>query len=225
MLRKILKLKPKSKKKEGEGNVVSSNKPKEFEKEPEKKLNMQEQIRETYKFMNKIKENIPPPKRSFIDKLTGKKSMEKTYKLPKKLTVGSKSKLKKNYALIFLIGNNGCLNPYFEPIINGMVYVRQNGTYHLANAEYMLKYTQGNKQFPALLLPEWSLEPFSPSEHHQQTEKEGKSSLPQKVIINAMKMAQLKPAGMGMQGKTLLWVLAAVVGALYLISQMINPGS
>ena len=105
-----------------------------------------------------------------------------------------------------------------------MVYVQDIGTYHLADVKHMLRY----KNFPAMVLPEWSLEPltkkvkaFDSKEHYEETEKKGAIATYQKVIINAMKMAQLKPAS-AMAGKTILWVLVAAVAVLYLISQMIG---
>jgi hypothetical protein len=101
-----------------------------------------------------------------------------------------------------------------------MVYVQDIGTYHLANAKYILRCGK----YPALLLPEWSLKPyapFSPEEHFKETEKKQELALPQKVIINAMKMAQLKPAG-AFKGKTVLWLFIIGAVVLYLITKIIG---
>lgn len=181
---------------------------------PEKKQ-LKEQISDIHKFVEKMDE--VPPIRSFSDKLTGKNKPKKEFKLAGRIRAGWKSKLKKNYVLVFRLRTNGNLVIHFAPINNDMVYIEDAGTFHVSNAEYMLRY----KQYPAIILPEWSLKPFSPSEHFKQTEKKQEQALPQKVIINAMKMAGLKPS-MAMKGKTILWVIIGAVAVLYLLSQIIG---
>ena len=179
------------------------------------KKQLKEQVDDIYKFIEKL--DKVPPVRSFSDKLTGKNKPKKEFKLAGRIRAGWKSKLKKNYVLVFRVRTNGEVVIHFAPINNEMVYIQDAGTYHLANTEFMLRY----KQFPAMILPEWSLKPLSLSEHFKKTTEKQESALPQKVIINAMKMAGLKPSGT-MPGKTILWVLVAAVAVLYLISQMIG---
>lgn len=181
----------------------------------EEAQSLKEKTDEIYKFIKKL--DTTPPKRSFTDKLTGKNKPSKEFKLGAKITTGWKTKLKKNYVLVFRIRSNGTLVINFAPINNDMIYIQDAGTYHISNIKYMLRY----KNYPAMILPEWSLKPFSPAEHFKETEEKEELALPQKVIINAMKMAQLKPSG-AMAGKTILWVLIAGVVVLYLISQIIG---
>ncbi len=176
---------------------------------------LKEQIDDIHKFVEKMDE--VPPIRTFSDKLTGKNKPKKEFKLAGRIRAGWKSKLKKNYVLIFRVRTNGEVIIHFAPINNEMVYIEDIGTYHMANTEFMLRY----KNFPAIILPEWSLKPLSLSEHFKKTTEKQESALPQKVIINAMKMAGLKPS-MAMRGKTILWVLAAAVAGLYLLSQIIG---
>ena len=176
---------------------------------------LKDKVDDIYKFIKKLDET--PPKRSFSDKLIGKNKPKKEFKLGAKIKAGWKSKLKKNYVLVFRVRTNGEVIIHFAPINNEMVYIQDVGTYHLANTEFILRY----KNFPAMILPEWSLKPLSLSEHFKKTVEEGAVALPEKVIINAMKMAQLKPAS-SIPGKTILWILVAGVAVLYLISQMLG---
>jgi len=176
---------------------------------------LKEKVDDIYKFIKKLDET--PPKRTFSDKLTGKNKPKKEFKLAGRIRAGWKSKLKKNYVLVFRVRTNGEVVINFAPINNEMVYIQDAGTYHIANTEFLLRY----KNFPAIILPEWSLKPLSLSEHFKGTVTKQESSLPQKVIINAMKMAQLKPSG-AMAGKTILWVLVGACGVLYLISQLLG---
>ncbi len=182
---------------------------------------LKEKTDEIYKFVKKMED--VPPKRSFSDVVTGKNKPKKEFKLGAKITAGWKSKLKKNYVLVFRIRTNGEMVIHFAPINNDMVYVQDIGTYHLADAKSILRY----KNYPAMILPEWSLDSygkpkrFDSKEHYEEAEEKGAIATYQRVIINAMKMAALKPTGV-MAGKTILWVLIAGVAVLYLISQIIG---
>ena len=182
---------------------------------------LKEKVDDIYKFIKKLDET--PPKRTFADKLKGKNKPKKEFRLAGRIKAGWKSKLKKNYVLVFRVRTNGEMVIHFAPINNDMVYVQDIGTYHLANTKYMLRY----KNFPAMILPEWSLDPygkpipFDSAKHYEEAEGKGAIATYQKVIINAMKMAQLKPAS-SIPGKTILWILVAAVAVLYLISQMIG---
>jgi len=188
----------------------------------EEEKSLKEKTDDIYKFIKKLDE--VPPKRSFADKLTGKNKPKKEFKLGRRITAGWKTKLKKNYVLVFRIRTNGTMIIHFAPINNDMIYIQDAGTYHISNIKYLLRY----KNYPAMILPEWSLKPyvppkaFSPREHFKETEDKEELALPQKVIINAMKMAQLKaPSGI-MTGKTILWILVVGGFVLYLLSKIIG---
>jgi len=164
------------------------------------------------------KESIP--KRNLGDRLFGKKRLGKTWKLPKKITAGGKKKEKQNYAIVFYIRTNGYLDIYYAPIVNDMIYIKETGIYHAATAEYILRHSK----YPVLIQPEDSLEPFSLKKHSKEIIEEGKISFPQKVIINAMKTAQLGTPNK-MMGKTWLWILIGAIVILYLLSQVIGGGT
>lgn len=157
------------------------------------------------------------PKRGVWDRITGKKSTSKQFKLPGKVRRGvkSKKKVKQNYAILIYVRTNGYSDIDYAPIENDMIYVKQSGLYHLATADYVLRY----KKFPLIIIPEWTLEPFSPKSHLKTTIEEGKLALPQKAIINMVKLAQLGPKKPMLSGN-MLWIVFGVVIALYFISKM-----
>lgn len=158
-----------------------------------------------------------PPRRTFKDRVTGRKSLKKEFALPKKIKAGHKRKLKQNYAVVVYIRTNGWIDIQFEPIVNDLIYIRQTGLYYAATAEYVMRY----KQYPMVIQPEWAVTPFSPKDHEKATNEEGKSALAQKVYIQIMKMAAMGgPKKFG--GKTILWIIVGGVALLYLLSQIIG---
>jgi len=149
------------------------------------------------------------------------KKLKKRFKIPGKVTMGWKVKLKKNYCLVQIIKNNGSIDFKFLPIVDDTVQIPVNDTYHMATPNYMLRYNQ----FPMLIVPEWNLEPFNPKENFEEAMSKGGLSLPEKVIINKVKMAQAGMLKKKIPGKTLLILGVLGVAALYFISQMISGGS
>jgi len=170
------------------------------------------------------------PQQTFMDKLKGTKKLEKEFKLPKKFRLDSKRKLKENYAIIFYIRDNGSLDIYNAPIVDEGVYIKESGMYHTATANYVLRY----KKYPALIIPEWNLNPigkpeeqkphpFDPSTDIAEAEEKGMLSLPQKVLINRLALAEaglLKKGKMG--GKMILWVILGGIAVIYGLSKLLG---
>ena len=177
---------------------------------------IREQLSEIKEWKDNIEKNMNAPKRSVFDKFRGTKSVKKEFKLPSQARIGKKSKIKKNYALLFYIRTNGYVDIKLAPIVNDLIYVPETGQYHAATAEYLLRH----KEYPVLIQPEYRLtSPFSMREDYKEASKTGDLAAPQRVIIQAMKQSQLKPPS-AMGGKNLLWIMVAVIVILYLVSQM-----
>lgn len=160
-----------------------------------------------------------PPKRNLFDKLTGKNKPEKKFKLKGKVRRGFKRRVKKNYVLVFYLRTNGTIQPYFAPVSNDMVYIKETGLYHEISAKYVMRYDK----YPCVILPEWSLNPFeffSPMKHYEATELESRKALPQKAIINAMKLAQLEVKN-PIKGRALLFIIAGLAIAGYILYQFV----
>ncbi len=198
----------------------------EEDKKPKSLVESMGEMKETIEDMNK---HFNAPKRTWLDKLTGKKKVGKEYKLPKKVRAVGKKKIKQNYVLLFYVRTNGNVEIEFAPINNDLVYVRQTGIYHAANARYIMRY----EKYPVMIVLEWSLLPLNSEEEHKKsrpldleehykgTEKEGAISFPEKVVIAATKAAQMGTP-MQFQTKTWIWIGIIVIVVLYLLSTMIN---
>ncbi len=183
-----------------------------------KPKSMQGKVDDIFEFIDDLKEKQPSPKRSVKDILTGKNKPVKNFKLSKKFTAGFRGKTKKNYILVFYVKTNLNLSIHYSPIENNMVWIRETGLYHEITPKYILRYDK----HPAVIIPEWCLYPFSPSGHYEDADEKGGLAGPQKVIINAMKMAQLPGKGIGLPGKTLFYIVIGIVVILYLVSQIIE---
>ena len=158
------------------------------------------------------------PERSLLDKLTGQ-NKTKVFKLPRKATLGHKGKLKKNHALIMWIRSNGNVDFNLAPIEDDFVYNKFSELWHSATADYILRY----RQFPLMIIPEFSNVPYKIKEHAFDIEEKGLSSRAQKVLLDIEKQAAL--AGKRkVSGKMMLGILIAAAVVIYLLSQVLGGG-
>lgn len=125
--------------------------------------------------------------------------------------------MKKGKVLVLRIKTNGELLFKWYLVENDMIYLPDNLTYHVSDARYILKY----KRYPVLILPEWSLVPFSPKENKAEADEFKLNSYPQKIIISAVQMAtaELKKkfaigTGWILGGLGAIIVIAIIVGAV-----------
>jgi hypothetical protein len=138
--------------------------------------------------------------------LLGEKEKDKKFKLPFKAKVGN-GKAKKGYIGILKINENGVITPSKEPIVDQTIMV--DGIPRLANPDYVLKWKVGTKTLPILILPSWSVKPFSPSEDFKRTLSDGSNTAGYKLLLNRMKLSivENKKKGLGKLG----WIFGAVV--------------
>lgn len=150
------------------------------------------------------------------------KKKKKEFKLPLGVRSGAKSKIKKNYAMIIKLSTNGALNFKLLQILpNGMVYLKENNTYHQVTAGDIFWY----KNYPTVILPEWSLKPFSAKDHYDKTVKDKMLASPQRIIIDAIKESQIKGKGFGgMNLKVYLVIGIVVIVALAYLTQGFGGG-
>mgnify|MGYP003131861834 CR=1 FL=1 len=140
------------------------------------------------------------------------KKKEKKFKLPFNKSFGAKPKIKRNYVLVFLLRTNGKMVIRFLPIEEMMVHLKENDTYHEASPKYIGYY----KNYPVMILPEWSVRPISKERLIEQDIKEGTTTLGQKVAINAMKLSQLKKKT-NIMGSGMFWLVIGGIVVLYFI--------
>lgn len=140
------------------------------------------------------------------------------FKLPRKFL--PKGKLKTNHAIVIYIRTNSNVEISKVPIENDLVYIKQTQLYHQASADYILRY----KQYPLLIIPEYSLEPlkvepFKPKEHYSQVAVEGKVSYTQRVLIQMLRLSMM-PKKTSLGNKNLIWIIVGLVVAVYLVASM-----
>lgn len=115
---------------------------------------------------------------------------EKKFKYPMGTKV-SKAQRKKNYVTVLLINENGSCD--FRKY-----QIREQTVMHdliprLATAGHVMFDKKGN---PIIILPNWSVEPFSPLEHYEKSMINGSNTKGYKILMAAMqseKVGEKKP--------------------------------
>ena len=118
-----------------------------------------------------------------FDQLLSSGKMKK-FKLPSKGKM-SKTDLKNNYATVIAIGDNREIKFAKAQINEGTINF--DGIPRIATTDYMLSY-QGK---PAIILPNWSVRPFSPVENYSQEVKEKMTSAGYKLLINRIELGKV----------------------------------
>lgn len=192
----------------------------EEEKQKQKKLeeDNQKQLEEEYKKPQTLNEKMDLLLQASMPK--NKKKRNKQVLKPK-FKKGLKKKLLKNELLVFYIKNNKSVTPSWLPVRNGLIFHPETEKYHQATSEYVMNY----EGIPFIIQPEWSLIPFSPSQHLEITNNTKNNADGQQVIIRAIEQSQLKPPKKKMGGKSLLIFMVIGVVILYLLSQLLGKGA
>jgi hypothetical protein len=131
----------------------------------------------------------------------------KEYKLPRPARL-SFGKIKKNFITAIIINENRTLDFKKVQIVDGCVEL--DGVPRMSTTDYVVHY----KGKPFIILPSWSIKPFSPQEHYDDTIKNNSTNTGRKLIIAKMKHDQIVPkksfGGLG-------WILLilALVGVGY----------
>lgn len=133
---------------------------------------------------------------------------EKKFKYPFGKKVG-KGQRKKNYITVLIINENGTCE-WKKYQINEQT-VLHDLIPRLATTGHVIHDTKGN---PLIILPNWSVEPFSPLEHYHKTMIDGSNKKGYQILLTKMLSSQTKPKKeMGNLVKWLLGLgLAAVIG-------------
>lgn len=132
------------------------------------------------------------------------------FKLPFKARL-SKLKVKKNFITVQLIHENGHIEFLKTKIVNGTIEIE--GCPRISTADYTIYY----KGKPFIILPSWSLKPFSPVENYEETVKNQMTTAGRRLIIERMKLDAIKPKGKGFG--LIGWIVlgAIVIGVGYFL--------
>lgn len=123
----------------------------------------------------------------------------------------SKSQLKKGFVNTIILKRNGGIDLKKNKIEDGAIYLTENKTYHMSEAHHIWYY----KNYPVMLIPEWTVEPINRSQWSEKTLKEGTNVDAQKFIIKKSEefAAGMKPSKSF--GNPMIWLI--VIGAIVLI--------
>lgn len=142
----------------------------------------------------------------------GKRKKMKPFRLPFLVRFQQKKIIKKNKILIFFLKTNKQLDIKIAKIENGMLFL--NGNYHAIAPDNIYLY----KKFPCIILPEWSLDPFSPfgtKDYHDAVENK-RIIHPQNIILRAIEAKEASMSQKKVGGKAVIIMLVVGVIAAYL---------
>ncbi len=129
----------------------------------------------------------------------------KEWKIPFKGRV-NKMKANKGWATIQIIRNNGEMQFEKAPIVDGIVRVDKFP--RIGTIDYKLSY----KGKPFLIIPEWSMKPFSPVENYAKVEQDKMNIAGRRTVLATLEGEKIKGKGLG--GNYIGWIILIVaVGA------------
>jgi len=151
-----------------------------------------------------IQEDIKSIKESIVKE--DDKDKEKKFRFPFGKRVG-KSQKKKNYITVLLLNENGVYD--FKKYQIKEQTIIHDLIPRLATTGHVMFNKKGN---PMVILPNWSVEPFSPKSHFDKSLENGSNIKGYQILMNKMKSEQIsakKP-----MGNVLKWVIGIVIAAV-----------
>lgn len=148
---------------------------------------------------------------SFKDKV-----VEKKFRYPLFKKVG-KGQRKKNYVTILIINENSTCDWKKYQIEDQTVM--HDMIPRLASAGHVIKDKKGN---PLIILPSWSVEPFSPLDHYQKTLVDGSNQVGYRLLLNRMETE--KVVSKKKMGKILPWILGLGLAGVILFAVISGGG-
>jgi len=137
----------------------------------------------------------------------------KKFKLPLGVRMGKGKTRKKNFAVVQTVKTNGSVRFKMMKIEDDTIKIGEN--FYSASADNILKY----KKYPMIIIPEWNIQPFSPTNNFKQAAKEGTLVAAEKLILTKMKQEAIKNK-LSMNWKIVLIVLGLGAGLLYLLDYL-----
>jgi len=131
---------------------------------------------------------------------------EKKFKFPFGTKVGRGQK-KRNYVTVQILMENGIYAFKKYQIIDQTII--HNLIPRLANAGLVMFDKKGN---PLIILPEWSVEPFSPRSHFEGTLKNGSNIKGFSILMNKMKSEAISSSSK--MGGAVKWIIGIAIAAI-----------
>lgn len=152
-----------------------------------------------------IQEDIKKLKEVLIPDENGEMKKKK-FRFPFGKKVG-RSQKKKNYATILVIQENGIYDFKKYQIVNQTVLHEMIP--RLATVGCVLFNKKGN---PLIILPSWSVEPFSPKKHFYESLENGSNVKGFAILMDRMKTQQI--AQKKKIGNALKWIIGALIAGV-----------
>jgi len=160
--------------------------------------------------MGEIRDELEEIK-ELIKQKEEKPKKKKKFRLPFSAKINS-ARAKNNWVTIMRINENGQVT-FKRTQINEQTFVEE-GIPRLASAGYVTYY----KNNPMIILPSWSVEPFSPMEHYNKSLVNGSNAKGFRILLAAMKSQAIDQKKM--MARTFKWIiglgLAAIIGYAFI---------
>lgn len=144
-----------------------------------------------------------------LDEILSNKRKLKEFKLPSKAKL-SKSKLKSNWVTVCKVNENKGVDFTREPIDNQTIIV--DGIPRLATGEDILNY----KGKPMMILPSWSVKPFSPSDNYTKSMSDGSNTKGYALLL-----ARMKAGAIDFKKKMNIWLVVGLVALIGVVLYMV----
>ena len=148
----------------------------------------------------------------FLEENEPKKKKDSSWKLPWSARTLSKKKLKEGYLVFLNIKRNGWGEFVKVPVEDGVALI--GNTPHTVESYHVIMLKKG---LGLVVQPEWSVEPFNPREHQQETKGTKNDSLGWTYIMNYIYKTQIKLKKDIAVGLYIIIGLAVLAGGYYLI--------
>ena len=141
---------------------------------------------------------------------------EKKFKLPFGKKVG-RTQARKNFVTIMKINENGNID--FQKRQIKEQTIMEDGIPRLASPEYVLRW----KKNPMIIIPSWSVKPYSPEEAHEKSLNDGSNTKGYKILMAKMLSETIKPTKQ--MGGIVKWILGLGLLAIIGYAFMTGGGS
>lgn len=142
-----------------------------------------------------------------IDALTKKE--EKKFRLPIFMQLFGKAQMKKGFCVVIFVRTNGQIEIKMVRVENNTIKI--GDVIYAASADYIMRW----KRFSVMIVPEWTMVPFSPAENFKSASTEGTLTAAEVLVASRMKTDAIKPK-LNFDIKWLL-IAAVVIGGGYFL--------
>ena len=148
------------------------------------------------------------------------KKSKKGFRIPRKIRMGAKKKIKQSKAIIFWVSDTGNMNPEWCKIEEGAVYNKRMKVYYPVTHQYLINFMG---KYPCMIVPENSIKPISKEEILTGTKKEIDLVFAQQFVVKIAQMEalDLKKKGIG-GGKFVIFYIVGGVVVLYMIMKALG---